>query len=152
LQAGAEPKADYEKYPNTWCQKTAYRIACSMGYDITPLLDKRGIGYTFADDMYNNAVSNAGKGDAAVVEVTQSMAQELANKGIVVIALAPKNKGALHGHAAIVTPTKDAFDNKRGPLVGEAGQNTQIVFANEAFWRYKMPEKYFKLSLLQDAK
>jgi len=114
----------------TWCNRGANRIAEALGGDMRSFLDARGINWTSANMMYQNAVNNA-------KEIYGVEAQRLANEGQLVLAACYNTSGS--GHVAIVCPAEEEFDNDLGPLVGETGARCRITHSKLAFekWGYK---------------
>ena len=114
----------------TWCNRCVNYIAAELGFDMRPFLDMRGIGWTTANMMYENAVKNA-------KEVYGIEAQEYANRGELILAACFNSQGS--GHVAIVCPSIEEYNNDLGPLVGEAGVRCRITHSKVAFekWGYK---------------
>jgi len=113
----------------TWCNRGANRIVEALGGDMKKFLEPRGINWTYANDIYNNAIEYA-------KEVTAAEAQVLANDGGLVLAACHNVKGS--GHVAIVCPGVEEFNNDLGPLVGETGARCRITHSKLAFekWGY----------------
>jgi hypothetical protein len=118
----------------TWCNRGAYYIAAELGYDMAPFLDKRGINWTTANMMYQNAVKNAG-------EICAREAQETANSGGLVLAACYNPKG--NGHVAIVCPSDEEYDDSIGPTVGESGAKCRITHSKFAFEKYGYKARFF---------
>jgi hypothetical protein len=118
----------------TWCNRAAYLIATGCGGDMRPFLEARGIGWTRANDMYNNAVKNA-------AEVSAGAAQDYANAGKLVLAAAYNPRGP--GHVAIVCPAEEEFNPEYGPLVGEAGARCRITHSRAAFEKWGYAARFF---------
>jgi hypothetical protein len=118
----------------TWCNRGAHRIAASLGGDMTPFLDRRGINWTSANAMYLNAVNNA-------KEVCGKEAQERADAGGLVLAACYNPKGS--GHVAIVCPCDEEYDEALGPLVGETGAKCRITHSKLAFEKYGYKARFF---------
>jgi hypothetical protein len=118
----------------TWCNRGAHRIATALGGDMTPFLDKRGINWTTANAMYQNAVSNA-------KEVYGIEAQCIANDGGLVLAASYNPRGS--GHVAIICPDDEAYDDTLGPLVGETGAKCRFTNSKLAFERYGYKARFF---------
>jgi hypothetical protein len=118
----------------TWCNRGANYIATELGFDMSPFLDKRGIGWTTANMMYQNALENAR-------EVCGKEAQEIANAGGVVLAACCNPGGS--GHVAVVCPSDEEYDELKGPLAGESGAKCRITHTKEAFERYGYQARFF---------
>jgi hypothetical protein len=118
----------------TWCNRGAHRIATALGGDMMPFLESRGINWTTANAMYNNAVKN-GK------EIYGKAAQETANSGGLVLAACYNPKGS--GHVAIVCPSDEEYDDALGPLVGETGARCRITHSKMAFEKYGYKARFF---------
>jgi hypothetical protein len=118
----------------TWCNRGANRIATALGGDMTPFLESRGINWTHANDIYNNAVKN-GK------EISGKKAQETANDGGLVLAACYNPKGS--GHVAIVCPSDEEYDDDLGPPVGETGWKCRIAHSKKAFEKYGYQARFF---------
>jgi hypothetical protein len=119
----------------TWCNRGAHRIATILGGDMAPFLDKRGIGWTYANDIYDNALCNNAK------ELYAREAQEQANDGGLVLAACYNSKGS--GHVAIVCPSEEEYDDSLGPLVGETGAKCRITHSKLAFEKYGYKARFF---------
>jgi len=118
----------------TWCNRGAHYIATELGFDMTPFLEPRGIGWTNANAMYQNALKNA-------AEISGVTAQEFANNGYLVLAACYNPKGP--GHVAIVCPSDSDYDDARGPLVGESGARCRITNSKDAFERWGYKARFF---------
>jgi hypothetical protein len=131
----------------TWCNAAAYAIMTEMGYDMRPVLNRFGIGYTNANSMYENAVAAVKKKHIiGVFEIYDYLAQALANCGTPALAMAPNKRGP--GHIAVVAPTDMVFDASRGPYTGDAGATNDFKFAKEQFCGLK-PIRYFLMPPLE---
>ena len=118
----------------TWCNRGANYIATELGFDMTPFLDSRGIGWTTANMMFNNATKSAR-------QVSGSEAQERANQGELVLAACFNSFG--HGHVAIVCPSEEEYNNDIGPLVGETGARCRITHSKVAFEKWGYEARFF---------
>jgi len=118
----------------TWCNRGAHYIATELGFDMSPFLDPRGIGWTNANTMYTNAIKNA-------QEISGMEAQSRANNGELILAACFNPKGP--GHVAIVCPAEAAFDPSLGPLVGESGARCRIVNSRNAFEKWGYEARFF---------
>jgi hypothetical protein len=118
----------------TWCNRGAHYIATELGGDMTPFLNSRGIDWTTANAMYQNAVQNAR-------EIYGREAQETANSGGLILAACYNPKGS--GHVAIVCPSDEEYDDSIGPLVGESGARCRITHSKFAFEKYGYTARFF---------
>jgi hypothetical protein len=118
----------------TWCNRGAHRIAVSLGGDMAPFLDKRGINWTSANAMYGHAVDHA-------KEIYGREAQERANAGGLVLAACYNPKGP--GHVAVVCPSEEEYEESLGPLVGETGAKCRITHSRLAFEKYGFRARFF---------
>jgi len=118
----------------TWCNRGANYIATELGFDMTPFLESRGINWTSANTMYQNAVKN-GK------EIYGEEAQKRANNGELILAACFNPKGS--GHVAIVCPADEEYNNALGPLVGESGARCRITHSKEAFEKWGYTARFF---------
>jgi hypothetical protein len=118
----------------TWCNRGLHRIATALGGDMTAFLDKRGINWTTANMMYQNAVDNAR-------EVYGIEAQRIANEGGLILAASYNPKGSCH--VAIVCPDDEAYDEALGPLVGETGAQCRFTNSKLAFEKYGYKARFF---------
>jgi hypothetical protein len=118
----------------TWCNRGANYIATELGFDMSIFLDPRGIGWTNANAMYQNALKNAR-------EISGKEAQNIANNGELVLAACFNPKGP--GHVAIVCPSDDVYDDNLGPLVGESGARCRITNSKLAFEKWGYEAKFF---------
>jgi hypothetical protein len=133
LQPGY-PDANGRTEGVTWCNRGAHRIATILGGDMASFLDARGINWTTANAMYQNAVKNA-------EEVYGREAQERANSGGLVLAACYNPKGS--GHVALVCPSSEEYDDSLGPLVGETGARCRITHSKLAFEKYGYMARFF---------
>ncbi|MDR2964879.1 MAG: hypothetical protein LBU88_03790 [Treponema sp.] len=118
----------------TWCNRGANRIAENLGGDMSIFLDPRGINWTTANTMFQNAVKNA-------KEISDAEAQQEANDGGLVLAACYNSKGP--GHVAIVCPSDDPFHSELGPLVGETGLKCRIIHSRLAFEKWGFEARFF---------
>jgi hypothetical protein len=118
----------------TWCNRGANRIAQILGGDMSPFLEPRGINWTTANTMFNNAVKNA-------KEISGSEAQQMANDGGLVLVACHNPKGP--GHVAIVCPSSAVFNAELGPLVGETGSSCRITHSKKAFEKWGFEARFF---------
>jgi hypothetical protein len=118
----------------TWCNRGANYIATELGGDMTPFLNKRGINWTSANAMYQNAIERS-------KEIFGKEAQERANAGGLVLAACYNAKGS--GHVAIVCPSDEAYDETLGPLMGESGAKCRITHSKLAFEKYGYKARFF---------
>jgi hypothetical protein len=118
----------------TWCNRGVHYIATELGGDMTPFLESRGINWTSANMMYQNAVDHA-------KEVYPRAAQAWANLGALVMAACYNPKGS--GHVAMVCPTDAPYDDSQGPLVGESGAKCRITNSKLAFEKYGYQARFF---------
>jgi hypothetical protein len=118
----------------TWCNRAAHYIATELGFDMSPFLAPKGINWTTANTMYDNAVKNA-------KEVYPREAQIIANDGGLILAACYNPKGS--GHVAIVCPADEEYDESLGPLVGESGAKCRITHSKMAFEKYGYKARFF---------
>ena len=118
----------------TWCNRGANYIATELGFDMTQFLEPRGINWTSANAMYQNAVKNAR-------EVYGKEAQERANNGELILAACFNPKGP--GHVAIVCPAEEEYNGALGPLVGESGARCRITHSKDAFEKWGYQARFF---------
>jgi hypothetical protein len=120
----------------TWCNRGANRVAEYLGGDMTPFLEPRGIDWTTANMMYQNAVENA-------KELYGREAQLYTNSGGLILAACYNPKGS--GHVAIVCPSEGEYDDALGPLVGETGAACRIIHSKLAFEKYGYKARFFMI-------
>ncbi len=132
----------------TWCQAAANATLIRGGHDTSSILNAKGIGWTNANDMARNA-SVAARinrtlaayglpiSGAREVESPQA-AQELANQGLMVLAVASNPRGS--GHAGIVVPSDRPYDPAQGPLIAQQGTEdvAGVRSARESFGRLEV--------------
>lgn len=142
IKAGKDPAK--HKFPGvTWCQAAAYMIMTELGYDMLPLLSDRGIGYTTANAMYENAINAIKSGKIQLV--TAREAQALANNGTVCLVLAP---GPKHGHVAVVIPDDKPYDSQTGCFIAQAGSKNGFFYEKSIFLApFIYPEKIIYVML-----
>jgi hypothetical protein len=140
----------------TWCNEMANAVLVDAGFDTKPILHPKGIGWTTATALYDNAAACAAlaghAGGCGVYEVTARQAQEWANRGIPVLAAAKNPNPAQASHVGIVCPSDDPGDAKGDPWIGEAGAPVTQGFrdAHDSFikWGLSTP-RYFLLPIQQ---
>ena len=125
----------------TWCNRGANYIATELEFDMTPFLEVRGINWTTANRMYQNAVNRA-------KEITGKEAQEMANNGGLVLAACYNPNGS--GHVAIVCPSDEKYSDAHGPLVGESGSRCRITSTREAFEKWGYKARFFVIPKLKE--
>lgn len=128
------PDANGRTQGVTWCNRGAHRIAVTLGFDMRAFLDARGINWTSANAMYQNAEKNA-------KELCAREAQVLANDGGLVLAACYNPKGS--GHVAVVCPADEEYSEELGPLVGESGARCRITHSRMAFEKYGYKARFF---------
>jgi len=138
--------------PATWCNEAANAILVELGYNTKPILETKGIKWTGATAMYNNASKLASISGSPVQEVSARQAQAMANIGQPVLAAAKNPNPKYSSHVGIVYPTDDKWNPKKGPLIGQAGakQTHGIRSAYDSFtkWGLSTP-RYFRLPLME---
>ena len=118
----------------TWCNRGVNYIASELGFDMFPFFELRGINWTTANMMYQNALQNT-------VEIYGMEAQKRANQGELILAACFNSKGS--GHVAIVCPSEEEYDETLGPLVGETGARCRITHSKLAFNKWGFTPRYF---------
>jgi hypothetical protein len=116
----------------TWCIVAAWEILKILGYDVDGLVDQRtdgaGVFYTTPDEMAQRARNLSLVGFCC--EVTERIAQDLANLGVGVIAcsfhLADKA-----GHDAVAAP--GVYTETDGCTVGQAGGVNGVFSRRKGF-------------------
>jgi hypothetical protein len=145
-QPGYPTETDPPSTDTTWCNRAAERILSELGYDTSSILNdapgtnKPSIGWTNANAMADNAAK--AKENGVIQEVSPEKAQELANKGVPVIALQNNNTA---GHAGVVAPSDQSYDSSKGPLIGQAGTTNRIDYAVNSF-KANSPVHYYVLN------
>jgi len=132
----------------TWCNQALFDIIEAVGLDIRKFTLKGGRNETRANDVVVRMISESIKGNLKMVDA--KTAQELANKGYLVVAGAmgkrTNENGILEsGHVAAVAPSDiREFDEKKGPMVYHVGAKTnKIMSAKDAFKSFFQDVKYF---------
>jgi len=118
----------------TWCNRGANYIATELGFNMTPFMEARGIGWTTANMMFTNAAKNA-------TQVSGAEAQRRANEGDLILAACFNPNG--HGHVAIVCPAEEEYNDALGPLVGETGARCRITHSKSAFEKWGYAARFF---------
>ena len=134
--------------PATWCNEAVYAIMTELGYDMMPILEPKGrIGWTGATMMFDKAVE-AIKSNTGVFELTGYQAQAAANVGVPILAAARRKGDKESSHVGIVYPTDDLWNEKKGPLIGQAGskQTHGVRSAYDSFVKWGLiGPRYFQL-------
>lgn len=116
----------------TWCIVAAWEILKNLGYDVEGLIDPRqdgfGVYYTTPDEMAQRARNLSLVGFCC--EVTERIAQDLANLGAGVLAC------SFHlldraGHDAVVAP--GSYSEAEGCTVGQAGGVNGVFSRRKGF-------------------
>lgn len=119
--------------PSTHCNEAAVEIIETLGFDSSPFLNPKGIGWTNANDMYRNARSATLMG--TVSQLNQSLlkwqARNIANNGGVVLVCAFNIIGG-SGHVAVVAPQLPPYKKMDCPIV-QAGAKNGIFDLKEIF-------------------
>lgn len=137
LQDGARENPDLQpRAGRTFCNMATYLIARGMGAPLGPLRDGKHIA------MANQQAENL----AAAKEyraIDGDEAQQLANAGVLVIAVQPNPGG--HGHICTVRPQNVPGDSPpphgKGPLINNLGRHVEVDNENWAF--LKMPPVHY---------
>ncbi len=134
--------------PVTWCNEAANAVLVELGFDTRPILEPRGIGWTYSTRMVENAIRCAAAGGCGVFEVSTRQAQAWADIGVPVLAAANDPKGKQPGHLGIVCPTDQLWNPKAGPWIGQAGAVNGFRSAFDSFqkWGLNAP-RFFILPL-----
>ena len=111
--------------PVTWCNRALHRILVMLGGQVDLILEPKGINWTNANAMVKNARENCQR-----VEKPED-AQNLANMGHLVIAVAHNPRGS--GHVEMVVFDDVPFQAARGPRVGGAGTVNGIGYVRPRF-------------------
>jgi len=124
----------------TWCNRALNRMLTRLNGDASLLLEPRGINWTNANTMIQNArkkCERVANGNAA---------QCHANSGDLVIAMIYNNSGS--GHVALVVPDLDDYDDRYGPEIGQAGTLCGIMSARKGFSNFFDSIEYFQVPYL----
>lgn len=127
LQPG-DPK--WDGTPATHCNEYAYEAAVMLGYDIGPLLNPKGIGWTGANDMYRNAIR--AMVDEELKTWDYDKVQDAANRGRFILAIAFNIYGG-SGHIAVIQRHIGLFSYRFGPRIVQAGAENGECWLNEIF-------------------
>ena len=114
----------------TWCNEAANEIAVTLGFDTSPFLHEKGIGWTSANDMYINAWKNILAGKLKIVP--ESIAQQLANRGDIYFLLSHSLTGG-HGHVAVIAPTDEVYSYDKGAAIIQAGAKNGLFKRADIF-------------------
>jgi len=132
----------------TWCNEAANAVLVELGFDTRPILDPKGIGWTYSTAMVANAIRCAAVGGCGVFEVSSRQAQAWANIGVPVLAAANDPTGKQPGHLGIVSPTEDAWNPQAGPWIGQAGAVNGFRSAYDSFTKWGLnPPRFFIMPL-----
>ena len=115
----------------TWCNRALHRILVNLGARAELILEPRGIGWTNANAMVRNARANLGE------RIAPAAAQERANAGEFIIAVAENNQGP--GHVEMCVYDTAPFNADRGPKMGGAGATNGFGHAVQRFGNRLFP-------------
>jgi hypothetical protein len=131
---------DWHGNDATHCNEYVFEAAEMCGYDCWPLLNPKGIGWTNANSMYQNA-RHAVINDV-IKEVSVERAQELTNQGRFVVVLAYHMFGG-HGHCAVVQRFVGLFPWGLGPKIVQAGAENGEFWLKDIFCYPKLTAPMF---------
>lgn len=114
----------------THCNEYLFEASILLGFDCSPLLEYKGIGWTNANMMYINAREEMVAGTLIVHDALS--AQRAANRGKFVAALA-YNMYEEPGHVAVVMGNTGFFSKACGPRIVQAGSKNGSFWLNEIF-------------------
>jgi len=124
----------------TWCNRALNRMLVMLGGKVELLLEPRGIGWTNANSMFNNARKNCTR-----IQSSRD-AQDCANNGELVAVVAYNPKGP--GHVALVCPDEREYSDLKGPRIGQAGARCGIMSVYEGFG--SMSVEYYSIPYNSD--
>jgi len=124
----------------TWCNRALNRMLVMLGGKAHLILDPKGINWTNANRMVNNARNN-------LKRITNMEAQDRANVGELIIAVAPNDKGP--GHVALVCPD-ESYSESRGVLIGQAGAKCGIMRIHDGFAHLISKVEYYHVPYEND--
>jgi hypothetical protein len=132
--------------PTTWCNETANAILDELDFDTRIILNPKGIGWTGATAMYDNALAMSKKALSGVFDIPGRLAQALANIGIPILAAARDTTPAdgTISHVGIVCPDEAAYDESLGPFISQAGAKNGNRYSIKSFPGLSDP-KFFLL-------
>jgi hypothetical protein len=102
-------------------------------YNLIPILRDgvaKNITNTTIDVAYDRVAADLRTRKFIDKAVSPQKAQELANRGIPVMAICKRPKWA---HVAIVYPDSEHYDSKRGPKMAQAGWVNGVMYINNPF-------------------
>jgi RHS repeat-associated protein len=138
VQAQDDVRARFRRVGNTtFCNRATVETARRLGANVTDMVDAQGRPLLANDIAANLAQSTNWR------RVTPEEAQQLANRGVVVIAAQRRPDG--HGHVATVRPEGvrgDQPQGARGPLINHVGWSVGI-FRESAAFRRDFPVAYY---------
>jgi len=125
----------------TWCNRALNRMLVMLSGKSQYLLEPRGISWTNANAMVKNARKN-------LTRITDSKeAQDRANAGELIIAVAPNDKGP--GHVALVCPD-ESYSESRGILIGQAGAKCGVMRIHDGFAHLVSKVEYYHVPYEND--
>ena len=127
-QPGAGGNYNLPEDWKTWCNQATYDVAESTGFNASVMYNSEGRYNTGAADATNNLAKAAKDEKSNILQVSPSIAQNLANEGITVI-------GALTGsnHLATVAPSSEKYDPSTGPKISNVGAEVGIMTTADGF-------------------
>jgi hypothetical protein len=137
---------------NTWCQAYANSTMTAMGASTaavltdSPRTGKPDIDYTDANQMATNAHKAAADPESGGKQLTGEQAQERANAGAPVIAVAESSKPGVPGHAGVVAPDLGPYHADRGPTIAQTGSNPGVRSAYDSFNAVGLEPRYYELT------
>jgi len=105
----------------TWCPFFVYNVFITLKKNITPALNKLGIGYTGAKDMYANLVAKANLPVSKIKELQWDGAQIKADNNNLIIIASTGLKKEISGHVALVAPNFLEVKNIKDMYCAQAG-------------------------------
>lgn len=116
--------------PSTHCNEAAIEIIETLGFDSSPFLNPKGIGWTNANDMYRNGWKAVIAGKLKMI--TQERAQVLSDYKQCVLVLAFSTVGG-SGHVAVAAPWTVPYKFPKSLIIVQAGAKNGRFELNEIF-------------------
>jgi len=124
---GGNYKMYTDNKSDTWCNQSGYDVMDSTGWNLKPLFNGKSQYNVNATDFTKSLQKAAKDPKSSYVEVSPSIAQDLANEGVTVTSILDGSN-----HISTVRPSSKKYDPKLGPLISNVGEVNKIMYVSDS--------------------